>query len=92
MKKVISLLLALLLSAGVFLSCSETKAEDTPDAQNTPAGDAAAADVPEEAETEIARANYPDSLPELDFGGADVIVHSRGDSAYTEIVAEEMTG
>ncbi len=90
MKKIISLLLALLLSAGVFLSCSEKK-EETPVAQDSPSADAAA-DTPEEAETEIARANYPDSLPELDFGGADVVVHSRGDDSPTEVVAEEMTG
>ncbi|MBR4895316.1 MAG: hypothetical protein IKZ41_02735 [Clostridia bacterium] len=90
MKKLISLLLALLLTAGAFLSCSEKKEEST-EMQNSPSLDAAT-DAPEEAETEIARANIPDNLPELDFGGADVIIHSRGDDSPTEVVSEEMTG
>lgn len=90
-KKLVSLLLALLLSAGTFLSCSEKRDEEAPDAQNGPA--AADANAPEETgEEELSRADYPDSLPELDFGGADVIVHSRGDDSPTEVVSEEITG
>ena len=91
MKKTISLLLALLLMAGTLLSCSEGTNENAPDAQ-APAADDGSVNTPEETETELARANYPDSLPELDFGGADVIVHSRGDDSPTEVVSEEMTG
>jgi len=91
MKKLVSLLLALLLSAGVLLSCSEVKEENAP--QNGPASaDDLSEPAPGETETEFSRANYPDSLPELDFGGADVIVHSRGDDSPTEVVSEEMTG
>ena len=91
MKKTISLLLALLLMAGTLLSCSEGTNENAPDAQ-APAADDGSVNTPEETETELARANSPDSLPELDFGGADVIVHSRGDDSPTEVVSEEMTG
>ena len=86
MKKLVSLLLALLLSAGVLLSCSEVKEENAP--QNGPASaDDLSEPAPGETETEFSRANYPDSLPELDFGGADVIVHSRGDDSPTEVVS-----
>ena len=90
-KKLISLLLALLLPAGALLSCSENNSDETPAAGSDPTA-VSSEETPGETETEIARANYPDSLPELDFGGADVIVHSRGDDSPTEVVAEEMTG
>lgn len=91
-KKLLSFLLALLLPAGALLSCSENGAGDTPDAQSASSGGENDVPMPGETETEIARANYPDNLPELDFGGADVVVHSRGDDSPTEVVSEELTG
>ncbi|MBE6726442.1 MAG: hypothetical protein E7576_14825 [Ruminococcaceae bacterium] len=91
MKKFVSLLLVLLLSMGAFLSCSE-KPGDEPDMQDNPSADVNSEVEPEKPETELSRADYPDSLPELDFGGADVIVHSRGDDSPTEVVSEELTG
>ena len=91
MKKFVSLLLVLLLSTGAFLSCSE-KPGDEPDMQDNPSAEVNSEVEPEKPETELSRADYPDSLPELDFGGADVIVHSRGDDSPTEVVSEELTG
>ena len=90
MKKRLSLLLALLMLVPAFVSCAET--EDTASANAAPdvSADASAAEtVPEE--TEISRANYPDTLPELDFNGETVTIHVRGGTT-SEAYVEEMTG
>ena len=93
MKKHLSLLLALLMLAPAIVSCAETEDTASPDATPTVSAEQTAEEtVPEE--TEISRENYPDTLSDdLDFGGATVTIHSRGDDqAYLEIGVEEMTG
>ncbi|MBO7404358.1 MAG: hypothetical protein J6V24_05295 [Clostridia bacterium] len=91
MKKTVSMLLTLLIIAGSLLSCSES--EQKPDLPaSDPAASAPTEAVPE-AETEYSRANVPDNLPQLDFNGASVVIHSRGDAeALTEIYSEELNG
>ncbi len=92
MKKHLSLILALLMCASAFVSCAETEETASPD----PSAEVSAEQTTEETaaeETEITRENYPDTLPELDFEGNTVTIHSRGDDqAYLEIGIEEMTG
>ena len=92
MKKQLSLLLALLMLAPAIVSCAETEDTASTDTSSTVSGEQTAEEtVPEE--TEISRENMPDNLPELDFGGETVTIHSRGDDqAYLEIGVEEMTG
>ena len=91
MRKHVSILLAVLLLAGSLCSCSETEPDsDMPD----PDPAVLAETTPETtAETEPDRAHTPDNLPELDFGGAVTVIHSRGDAeALTEIFSEELNG
>jgi len=92
MKKHLSLLLALLMLVPAIVSCAETEDTASPDATPTVSGEQVSEEtVPEE--TEISRENYPDTLPELDFNGETVTIHSRGDDqAFLEIGVEEMTG
>ena len=93
MKRILSLLLALFLTAGLFGSCSESR-ENT-DAETTPGQTSADAEpgAEPEAETEPDRAHVPDNLPELDFNGETVVVHSRGDTeSVEEVKVEELTG
>ena len=94
MKRTVSFLLALLLTAGTLLSCSESKPNaDTPAADPTSQNPAAEVQAETEAETELARANVPDSLPALDFNGSTAVIHSRGDTeSVTEVYSEELTG
>ncbi len=94
MKKILSLLLAALLTAGSLAACSESGENKDP---ASPAADTPAADVQSpaetEAETEVDRAHVPDNLPELDFKGATTVIHSRGDTeSVGEVAAEELTG
>ena len=92
MKKQLSLLLALLMLAPAIVSCAETEDTASPDAAPEVSADAGTEETAPE-ETEISRANMPDNLPELDFNGETVTIHSRGDDqAYLEIGVEEMTG
>ena len=95
MKRILTLLLALLLTAGCFAACSESA--ENADTETAPSQGAASADaVPGDAaaeETELSRDKVPDNLPELDFGGATVVIHSRGDTeSVGEVVSEELTG
>jgi hypothetical protein len=95
MKKHLSLLLALLMLTQTFVSCADSNesADTEEDAViETAATPSAEETVPEE--TEISRAEYPDTLPDgLDFNGATVTIHSRGDDEpYYEIWSERMTG
>ena len=72
MKKHLSLLLALLMLAPAAVSCAETEDPAAPASDPTVSAEPAAEEtVPEE--TEISRENYPDTLPELDFGGETVV-------------------
>lgn len=95
MKKRLCLFLALLMLAPAVISCSDggNGDEGVSNTENTVTDVSADTDDSAE-ETEISRANYPDTLPDdLDFGGATVNIHSRGDDqAYLEIGIEEMTG
>jgi len=93
MKRILSLLLALFLTAGLFGSCSESR-ENT-DAETSPGQTSADAEpgAEPEAETEPDRAHVPDNLPELDFSGETVVVHSRGDTeSVEEVKVDELTG
>ena len=89
MKKPVSVLLAVLILTGILHSCAGSEPEPgAPDTEPVPS-------LPSEtaAETEPSRADTPDNLPELDFGGASTVIHSRGDAeALTEIYAEELNG
>ena len=89
MKKILICLLALLTCMPVLSACgSGTPTETT----GTAEGENAAEETVE-TETEDPRANYPDTLPELDFQGADVVFHVRGETDnQKEIYMEEMTG
>ncbi len=95
MKKHLSLFLALLMLAQAFVSCAESQ-ETTDTAEDTfieTAADPSAEEtLPEE--TEISRENIPDTLPDgLNFNGATVTIHSRGDDeTYYEVWSEGMTG
>ena len=81
MKKHLSLLLALLMLAPAIVSCAETEDTASPDATPAVSGEQVSEEtVPEE--TEISRENIPDNLPELDFNGETVTIHSRGESAW----------
>ena len=87
MKKIFFLLIAILVCLPVLASC----ASDTPDSQNS---DTAAVETdPTSADTETTRANYPDTLPALDFGGETMVIHVRGDTGcINEVYVEELTG
>ena len=91
MKKLLSLLLALIMCAPAFVSCAETEETASQDSTAPSAVEGVEETVAEE--TEVSRENIPDNLPELDFNGETVTIHSRGDDqAYLEIGVEEMTG
>ena len=80
MKKTVSLLLALLMLAPSLAACSESK--NSTDA-GSPAQQNGAAETPApeggEAEPEITRENYPDTLsPDLNFGGVTLDIMSFG--------------
>ena len=91
MKKLLSLLLALIMCAPAFVSCAETEETASQDSTAPSAVEGVEETVAEE--TEVSRENIPDNLPELDFNGETVTIHSRGDDqAYLEIGIEEMTG
>ncbi len=98
LKKRLCLLLALLMLAPTVVSCSDGADSgngDTPTPSDlSDVSSDGATDAETEEETEISRENYPDTLPDgLDFGGATVNIHSRGDDqSYLEIGIEEMTG
>ena len=94
MKKLISLLLVLLLSMGVFLSCSEKPGEE-PDAQNTAAAtpdDQPAAEEADE-EPEVFAANIPDGT-NLDGYGFRILVYNEASSVWrdADFFAEELSG
>jgi disulfide oxidoreductase YuzD len=81
MKKLLSVLLAVLMAAPLLTACGEN-AENSDQsgnagAQNTAASQTAEEQAPEE--TEITRANYPDTLPDdLDFAGTQLDIFTFG--------------
>ncbi|MGN1345426.1 MAG: hypothetical protein ACI4V1_01465 [Eubacteriales bacterium] len=91
MKKFLALFFTLLMTAPAFVSCAST--EESENAGANPAVPSGTAEETVEPETEITRENTPDTLPELDFLGETVSIHSRGDDqSFCEIGIEEMTG
>ena len=82
-QKLTALLLAMLLMLPVFASCGETEGTETETAADT-------ADM----ETEAADTGLKSSLPaDLDFGGATVTIHARGDdNSWLEVQADEANG
>ncbi len=89
MKKPVSVLLAVLILTGILHSCAGSEPE--PGAPDTEPVSAPLSEP--QPETEPSRADTPDNLPELDFGGASTVIHSRGDAeALTEIYSEELNG
>ena len=91
MKKLLALLLALLLTAPVLVSCSENAADPASADPANAAPTAAEAEVVAE-EAEVSRENVPDTLPaDLDLGGKTYVIHTRGDST-AEVYSEELTG
>jgi hypothetical protein len=91
MKKAVALLLAGILTAGIFSGCAEEAGtEET--GQNPDAQAAEEAGAVEE-ETELTRENTPDNLPaDLNFGGLSVPILYRGGVDEQEIFVEELTG
>ena len=87
MKKKISLLLAMLLLAGAFASCSETT--NTEETANTPSAEPETADIASEEPDPDARLDS--GLPDADFNGAlyNIYIHS---TITNDFEAEEMTG
>ncbi|MBQ4351906.1 MAG: hypothetical protein II768_11645 [Clostridia bacterium] len=94
-KKLISLLLAALLTAPAFLTgCSENKENsDTKTQTNTPSADPTAQAEVEE-ETEFTRANVKDDLPDdLDFNGQELLFLARSKAWFDgEMYVEELNG
>ena len=84
--KIISLLLCAALLCGTLISCGETS-----DGGNT--ADTAAETAAETEATGTLRENYPDTIPEgLDFGGATVTIHGRGNEHPIRELSAEQTG
>lgn len=87
-KRILATLLAALLTAPLLFSCAASET----DTQQT--GDTTATDTTAAEETELTRANTPDSLPdELDFAGESIrIIQYKSDEHDDEIYVEEDTG
>ncbi len=85
--KIISLLLCAAILCASLISCGGT-------ADDGAAADTAAATAAAETEsTETLRENYPDTIPDgLDFGGATVTIHGRGNTHPQRELSAEQTG
>ena len=99
MKKVLIYLLAVLVCMPAISSCSTKNPSDkAPDTEKETAAEVietseSETSSEESAETETTRANYPDTLPQLDFNGEKVTFHVRGEEDnQKEIYMEEMIG
>ena len=94
MKKTLAMLLALLMLLPMFTACAEsgTNEENTDSGASDVAPEAVEEVVPEE--TEITRANTPDTLPtDLDFAGTEInCIHLDGEKNRRELYVEEDTG
>ncbi len=86
-RKTICVLLLLAMLTSSLAGCGTTA--EVSETESTPA-------VTEAAETEpaeLTRANTPDNLPDgLDFGGANIKIHGRGDTDSAEELVREQTG
>jgi len=82
-QKLTALFLAMLMMLPAFVSCGETEAQETETETDTAA-----------IETETEDNTLKSSLPaDLDFGGATVVVHARGDDdSWLEVQADESNG
>ena len=78
-------LLAALLLLSLLVSCGSAETAETEEA------DTAAQTQTETEPEETTRANYPDDLPEKDFGGKDYIICNQQVKQY-EIYSEELNG
>ena len=78
-------LLAALLMLSLLVSCGSAETAETEEA------DTAAQTQTETEPEETTRANYPDDLPEKDFGGKDYIICNQQVKQY-EIYSEELNG
>ncbi len=78
-------LLAALLLLSLLVSCGSAETAETEEA------DTAAQTQTETEPEETTRANYPDNLPEKDFGGKDYIICNQQVKQY-EIYSEELNG
>ncbi len=87
-KKHICILLLLAMLTSSLAGCGS--AEEAPETESAAAVDT----TPTETEPEmLTRANTPDNLPEgLDFEGAVVMIHGRGDTNSAEELVREQTG
>ena len=82
MKKTLCLILAALMLSSAFVSCSDNKAENTPDDPSAAAPNAGetSATAGETEETEPA---VTDDLPEANFGGADFVIYNTNPDTNT---------
>ncbi len=95
MKKTLSILLALLMLLPTFTACAESETNtETTEADSTVDVTAGAEEETVPEETEMTRANTPDTLPDgLDFGGLDInFLHLDGNKQKRELYVEEDTG
>ena len=99
MKKVLIYLLAVLVCMPAISSCSTKNPSDkAPDTEKETAAEVietsdSETSSEESEQTETTRANYPDTLPQLDFNGEKMTFHVRGeDDNQKEIYMEEMIG
>ena len=84
-RRITALILAFLLTMPALASCGETETADTETAADT-----AAAETNAETEDTALKSSLPD---DLDFGGASVTIHARGDDdTWMEIQTDEATG
>lgn len=94
-KKILALLLALLMTAPTFISCSDSGNNGDTDTDNTTTNVSGTEDgtAEEETDSNVDENGYvKDSLPELDFGGQTVNVLYWSDVENQEFEAEEFTG
>ena len=96
MKKTLCLILAALMLSSSFVSCSDNKAENTPD-DTAPAADTTPTAVPD-AETEPETVEkISDDLPEITFDGHEYIIYNSNPETNTwyttvHVTFEEDTG
>ncbi len=94
-KRILTLVLAALLTSSSFIACSENKAENDgiEAVQNETVEETAAATAESETETETedSRASVEDGLPEKDYGGTTFTLLTR-DGYVENFMPEELTG
>ena len=92
-RKLVSLMLALLMTALPLTACSEKTVEE--ETGPSASSDTVTPTDTEPAEEELSpleqRQRIPDNLPDVDFGGRDYLIESETRKTY-EILSEEITG